>query len=142
MRQRALTLGCIALAACGTSLATQEAGVQEDASGDGEPTWPVPDASYDRALDLDSQLQERVDHWASYDLVDGGGDGPECRWHNSVIQSCCNGLACEGFCVRVGDGAVGCSCWGIAGGCAEMPGSVCCNYPSQGCVYAPYCTGN
>lgn len=66
-----------------------------------------------------------------YNIVDGGGDDPECYYDGDIVHTCCNGQPCRGFCVLDDDGSVGCSCYGIPGGCtgdweSGEPANICC----------------
>jgi hypothetical protein len=52
-----------------------------------------------------------------YNVVDGGGDSPSCYPDGNIVQACCNGQPCRGFCLGEPDDASECSCYGITGGC-------------------------
>lgn len=91
---------------------TQEAGV--DALADGTTLDAAPDRSPPQ-----------------YPIVDSSGDcGPMSDEY--TLGSCCSGLPCLGFCVAIEDGGVGCSCFGIAGGCEAYRSLICCRQ-GHGC---------
>jgi hypothetical protein len=83
----------------------------------------------------------------TYDVVEGGGDAPWCNPTlgppQGELRTCCGGREaqgeeCLGFCVRLEDGGVGCSCYGIAGGCSKARGEACCS-GYRGCAAAARC---
>jgi hypothetical protein len=71
-----------------------------------------------------------------YDIVEGGTDGANCAATEWVMQTCCNDTYCRGFCVRMADGGVGCSCFGIYGGCPETQD---CCIGFRGCGGSTWC---
>jgi len=79
-------------------------------------------------------------HAPQYAIVDGSGDCAPDVGENTV-SSCCAGKPCLGFCVALDGGGVGCSCYGIAGGC-EADRSLACCTQGHGCdtplMCAPY----
>jgi hypothetical protein len=103
----------------------------------------IPDGSVADATVMDVEgdtaivdaTRERVPQ-PIYDIVDGGTDGAKCVADQWVMRSCCNHTPCSGFCVRMVDGGVGCSCYGIYGGC---PGTQDCCIGFRGCGGSTSC---
>jgi hypothetical protein len=54
----------------------------------------------------------------------------------TFFGSCCNEQPCNGQCVATGEGKIGCSCFGTAGGCQQ--GQVCCKL-RRGCTLPKDC---
>jgi len=127
-----LCLLSVRLVQCGG--ATQS---QPDATVDGSSTDALSD-SYSGPTDANTEKPWPI----IYNIVDGGGDGADCYDDANVVQACCNGQQCRGFCVLDDDGAVECSCYGIGGGCTgENNGTpnVCCS-KYRGCIDLNGCT--
>ena len=99
----------------------------------GGQTHDVADATVDDAA-VEASTDAKTDkQWPIvYNIVDGGGDSPDCYYDANVVHTCCNGQPCRGFCVLDEDGSIECSCYGIAGGCtgdwdSGEPANVCCS---------------
>lgn len=114
-------LGLVGAASCGSVDDVVDAGSLSDAGTDVD---GIVDASRDRVSK------------PTYPVVDGGTDGGQCLAGDYVMQACCIDSYCRGFCVALADGGVGCSCYGIVGGCPEMQ-ECCIGY--RGCVAAGSC---
>ncbi len=120
---------------------------QVDATADGHASDAVNDllevdaSSPDAGLTTDAMDEKQ---WPIvYNIVDGGGDSPSCYNDANIVQACCNGEPCRGFCVLDDDGSITCSCYGIPGGCIgenninHIP-NVCCS-TVRGCESESYC---
>ena len=91
---------------------------QPDATTDGPSSDAVDDQFAEDAGDAADEKQWPI----AYNIVDGGGDEPYCYPDGDIVQACCNGQYCRGFCLGLADGAIECSCYGISGGCQDYYG--------------------
>jgi hypothetical protein len=100
----------------------------------GRETQDVPDATVDATVDAEaaetSTDAQSDKQWPIvYNIVDGGGDSPDCYYDGDIVHTCCNGQPCRGFCI-LDDGSVECNCYGIPGGCTGdwegQPANLCC----------------
>ena len=122
MRRTVMVLAAAAFVACGG-----ETHDGPDATTDGEAdTGPGP-------TDAKAEKQWPI----VYNIVDGGGDSPDCYYDGDIVRSCCNGEPCQGFCLLDDDGSIECSCYGIPGGCTGdyegQPVNLCCS-TIRGCT--------
>ena len=130
-------LGLVA-AACGG----QEGGGSSSDSGSAQDTSDT--ATIDTAVGYDSS-HDTFDSGTGFDTADAPliiDGGTECDLAETstpaVIQSCCNGAACEGDCYEVSPGHDECRCIDVVGGCS--PPFVCCIFLG-GCTMPDACTG-
>ena len=78
------------------------------------------------------------DVW-TYPIIDASGDCGASVW----AVCCANSFSCEGACVLTPDGGIGCSCYGVLGGCRPDGGpnmGVCCPYGKR-CKAEAICGG-
>jgi hypothetical protein len=73
-----------------------------------------------------------------YPIVDSSGDCAP-KTFDGGWASCCDDQPCLGFCVALDGGRVGCSCYGIQGGCERDRDLACCP-TERGCNLWLQCT--
>jgi hypothetical protein len=138
-----ILVGVRVAAGCGGETDTHDAGTDattmDDAHHEGDASSVD---GFDDVTPLDAAAEKE---WPIvYNTVDGGGDSPSCYPDGDIVQACCNGQPCRGFCVGDEDGAIECNCYGIPDGCTgenavnHIP-NVCCS-TVRGCVSASYCS--
>ena len=132
-----VALGCGSGADDGAGDASPDRTVSDAEVGEGGPDATVGDASNDTS---DAGKITPLDAWfKGYNLVDGGTlpDGAGCgntNWYKfGIVETCCNGVVCEGFCEGLSDGGTRCNCFGIIDGCTSFGDAAACCFDSRGC---------